>query len=208
MGILEELGKAALQGVVEGIEKHQKQQAFQQQQAELQHFAANEQAIQNAAEQGDLEAIQYLTVTYYQQGDYQNSDYWARKGASINDATCLYILGEIAFAQEDYRAAEKFFSRNVNLNGDGLSATALGNIYMQADNLDQAGYYFDIAFRRDNSNSEAAFGLAVCKMGDDNTDINEIKHLLQIASRSEIYATRDAAKQILGQRRFSHQSVV
>lgn len=192
-----ELGKAALQGIAEGIEKSQQQKAAQERQAQMQNFAANEQAIQNAAEQGDLEAIQEMVIACYQQGDYQNAAYWGRKGAAVNDATCLYFMGEIAFAQEDYRAAENFWTRNANTNGDGLSATALGNLYLGADDLSSAEYYFDFALRRDNSNPEAALGLAICKSNDDNADINQIKQLLQIAARSEIYSTRNAANDLL-----------
>lgn len=199
MGVWEDLGKAALQGVAKGLENYQNQKNLQQKQAQLQNFTANEQAMQNAAENGDLDAIRELVIAYYQQGDYQNAAYWARKGATVNDATCLYLLGEIYFAGEDYQSAANFWTRNVNANGDSLSATCLGNLYLNSEDYETASYYFDIALRRDNSNAEAALGSALCNLNSENADFNRIEQLLRIASRSELYSTRDAANQLLQQ---------
>lgn len=199
MGILEELGKAALQGVAKGIEQHQKQQALQQQQAELQHFAANEQSIKNAATNGNLEAIQYLAIMYYKQGDYQNSVYWARKGASVDDATCLYLLGDVALNNGDYASSEKFLKRNVSVNGDILSATLLGNMYINAKDLNSARYYFDFVLRRDNSNADAAFGLVSCMTEEENPNLDEMEQLLQISARSNNMEIRDGSRQLLQQ---------
>ena len=199
MGILEELGKAALQGVAKGIEQHQKQQALQQQQAQMQNFAANEQAIQNAAANGDFEAVQCLAIMYYKQGDYQNSVYWARKGASVDDDVCLYLLGEIAFNNGDYKSAENFLKRNISVNGNIFSAILLGNMYINANDLDTAEYYFDFAFRRDNSNADAAFGLAFCMTKEENPDLDRMEQLLQIATRSDNIEKRDGSRQLLQQ---------
>ena len=201
MGVLEDLGKAALQGVVKGIEDYQKQKSLQQQQAQSKNFGGGGRSMQSAAENGDLDAIRELAVTYFQQGDYQQSAYWARKGATVNDATCLYLLGEIYFAQEDFKTAENFWTRNVNVNGDSLSATCLGNLYLNAEIFDDAQYMFELALRNNNSNSEAAFGLAVCMMNNNSDDVGKIKQLLQVAARSELYTIRDAANQILQQMR-------
>lgn len=63
----------------------------------------------------------------------------------------------------------------------------------------QAEYYFDFIMRRNNSNSEAAFGLAICKMQDPNTYSEDVEQPMKIAARSEIYSTRDAANQMLQQ---------
>lgn len=194
-----ELGKAAIQGIADGIEKSQQQRANQERQEFMQQFIAHESEIKAAGENGDLECIQILTGVYYRQGDYQQAAYWGRKGASFDDSLCLYLMGEIAFAQGDYNSAESFFSRNINVNGDTLSATALGNMYLQAQNYGQAAYYFDFALRRDKSNSEAAFGLALCKMEDKDMYLEDIEELMQIAARSDIHSTRDAAQQILQQ---------
>ena len=201
MGVLEDLGKAALQGVVKGIEDYQKQKSLQQQQAQSKNFGGGGRSMQSAAENGDLDAIRELAVTYFQQGDYQQSAYWARKGATVNDATCLYLLGEVAFAQEDFKAAENFWTRNLNVNGDSLSATCLGNMYLNAEIFDDAQYMFELALRSDSSNSEAALGLALCMMNMESDDVAKVKQLLQLASRSEIYSTRDVANQLLQQMR-------
>ncbi|MBE8949089.1 MAG: CDC27 family protein [Quinella sp. 3Q1] len=199
MGFLGDLGKAALQGAIEGLEESQKKQAMKERQEFMREFMANEREIQAVGEQGDLDAIQMLTSVYYRQGDYQKAAYWGRKGASFDDATCLYLMGEIAYAQEDYQSAANFFERNINVNGDNLSATALGNMYMQAENYSQAAYYFDFALRHDKSNAEAAFGLGVCKMETEDPYLEDIEELMQIAARSDIHSTRDAAQQILQQ---------
>ena len=201
MGVLEDLGKAALQGVVKGIDDYQKQKSLQQQQARSQNFDGGGRSIQSAAENGDLDAIRDLAVTYFQQGDYQQSAYWGRKGATVNDATCLYLLGEVAFAQEDFKSAENFWTRNLNVNGDSLSATCLGNMYLNAEIFDDAQYMFELALRSDSSNSEAALGLALCMMNMESDDVAKVKQLLQLASRSEIYSTRDVANQLLQQMR-------
>lgn len=201
MGAFEDLGKAALQGLVKGIDNYQKQKSLQQQQSQSQNFGGSGRSMQAAAENGDIDAISDLAVTYFQQGDYQQSAYWARKGATVNDATCLYLLGEIAFAQEDFKAAENFWTRNVNVNGDSLSATCLGNLYLNAEIFDDAQYMFELALRSDNSNSEAALGLALCLINNNSDDVAQVKQLLQLAARSEIYSTRDAANQMLQQMR-------
>ena len=199
MGFWGEIGKAALQGAIEGLEESQRNQALKERQDAMREFMANEREIKNAAEQGDIDCIQILTSVYYRQGDYQSAAYWGRKGASFDDAICLYMMGEIAYAQNDYQAAANFFERNVNVNGDNLSATALGNMYLQAENIGQAAYYFEFALRRDNSNGEAAIGLASCLLGDENPDLDAVEQLLQIATRSENQGTRDGARQLLQQ---------
>ena len=203
MGAWEDLGKAALQSFAEGFakahEKRKREEAEQNFQEGMREFMAHEREIQAAGEQGDLDCIQMLTGVYYRQGDYQKAAYWGRKGASFDDEICLYLMGEIAYAQNNYDSAANFFERNVNMNGNTLSATALGNMYMQAENYGQAAYYFDFALRRDRSNAEAAFGLGVCKMENEDPYLEDIEELMQIAARSDNHSTRDAAQQILQQ---------
>lgn len=199
MGFLEELGKAALEGVAEGIKKSQQQRKAQEWQDIMREFIAHEREIQSEGEKGDLDAIQMLTTVYYRQGDYQKAAYWGRKGASFDDEICLYMMGETAYAQEDYDAAANFFERNVNVHGNILSATALGNMYLGIKDYSNAKYYFDFVLRRDKSNSEAAFGLAVCKMEDEDPYLEDIEELMQVAARSDNHSTRDAAQQILQQ---------
>lgn len=199
MGVWGDLGMALLESAAKGIEKGQREREARERQEAMREFMANEREIQQAAEQGDIDCIQMLTTVYYRQGDYQKAAYWGRKGASFDDATCLYMMGEIAYAQNDYDSAANFFTRNVNVNGDTLSATALGNMYLQAENVGQAAYYFEFALRNDNSNAEAAFGLGVCKMQDSNTYLEDVEDLMRIAVRSDVHSTRDAAQQILQQ---------
>ena len=109
-------------------------------------------------------------------------------------------MGEIAYAQEDYDSAANFFERNININSDSLSATALGNMYMQAENIQQAADYFSFALRQDESNGEAALGLASAYISlDENPDLDLVEQLLQVAMRSENQGTRDSARQCLQQ---------
>lgn len=199
MGVWEDLGKAALQGVAEAIETGRQKREAQERQDFIREFMTHESEIQSMGEQGDLDAIQMLTSVYYRQGDYQRAAYWGRKGAAFDDETCLYLMGEIAYAQNDYQSATNFFARNVNVNSDTMSATALGNMYMQAENYSQAAYYFDFALRQNKSNAEAAFGLGVCKMETEDPYLEDIEELMQIAARSDNHSTRDAAQQILQQ---------
>lgn len=203
MGLLgelgKELGKAALQGIAQGIEKSQQRQAEQERQDFIREFMTHENEIKAMGEQGDIDAIQMCTSVYYRQGDYQQAAYWGRKGAAFDDELCLYLMGEIAYAQGDYRAAENFFSRNVNMHSNSLSATALGNMYLQAEALEQAAYYFDFALQQDNSNGEAAIGLASCLLSDNDPDLDAVEQLLQIATRSSNKGTRDGARNLLQQ---------
>lgn len=194
-----ELGKAVLQGVADAHEKRKREEAAQSRQEFMQQFIANEREIQAAGEKGDLECIQVLAGVYYQQGDYQKAIYWGRKGAAFNDQLCLYLMGDISFQQGDYQSAENFFKRNINSNGDLSSATFLGNMHLNAKNFNEAEYYFDFVLRRDKFNADAAFGLAVCKMEDPNTYLEDVEELMQIASRSDNHSTRDAAQRILQQ---------
>lgn len=199
MGVWGDLGKAALQGFAEEMQKSRQQREARERQDAMREFMAHERDIQNAAENGDLDCIQILTNAYYRQGDYRQAAYWGRKGASFDDAICLYLMGEIAYAQNDYQSAANFFARNVNVNGDTLSATALGNMYLQAEEIGQATYYLEFALRRDNSNGEAALGLASCLLSDQNPDLDKVEQLLQIATRSNNQETRDGARQCLQQ---------
>lgn len=199
MGVWEDLGKAALQGVAEAIETGRQKREARERQDFIREFITHENEIQSMGEQGDLDAIQMLTSVYYRQGDYQQAVYWGRKGAAFDDAICLYLMGEIAYAQNDYQSAANFFARNVNVNNDTLSATALGNMYLQAEEIDRATYYLEFALRRDNSNGEAALGLASCLLSDQNPDLDQIEQLLQIATQSSNQETRDGARQCLQQ---------
>ena len=209
MGFLEELGKVAVQsvakGIAKGIQASTEREAAQRRQA-ARNSSADERAAQQAAENGDLDAIQYLATNAYEQNDYQNAIYWAEKGAAFDDEICLYVLGDSAYSIGDHRTAESAFIRNVNVNGNSLSATSLGYIYFEAKDIDNAAHYFELALRADENNGEAALGFVNCVLdvaGKNNADpletMQNIKPFLQIAARSQNYQTREGARQLLQQ---------
>ena len=160
--------------------------------------------LKNAAANGDMDAIEELATLYFNQMDYQNASYWAREGATVNDAWCLHLLGTIARDQRNFHEAEQWYSRNININGDSMSASNLGFIYFNPNDepdmpkdLDRAEYYFQLALKKDNSNSEAAFGLGICLLNHDNVDMNRVKSLLQTAYRNGTGEVKDAAQDLL-----------
>ena len=111
MGILD----AALQGAAEGFKEAQRNRNIGQLQAKLQN-AINDSEMQKVAEQGDLDAIRILAIAFYQKGDYQKAAYWGHKGENLNDSTCLYMLGEVGYAEKKYAEAENFFIKSLNAN--------------------------------------------------------------------------------------------
>ena len=207
MGILEELGKAALkgvaQGVAQGIQAHSEREAEQRRQA-ARNASANERDAQQEAEKGNIDAMQYLASSALQQKDYQNAVYWATKGAEYDDDFCLYVLGMGAYSLGDKRTAVNAFTRNVNVNGDGSSAKTLGYIYMEANDIDNALHFFEIALNVNGNDGEAALGAANCIMSvaDRSNALEVFEHvrpLLQIASRSEDHQVREGAQYVLRQ---------
>lgn len=200
-----ELGKAAIEGVVEGINNSRRTSQVQRQQQTSQFYAQNENAMLQAAKSGDIEAISTLAVMYFSQGDHRKAGYWARKGAGVNEEACLYILGEIAFQQENYAEAERWFTRNINANGNADSAVVLGNMYCLGEDYDNAAGYFQFALRQNRNHPEASLGLANCMLEGDpeDIDLNTLKQLLQNATRSEHAQVRDSARQILNEIRDS-----
>ena len=106
---------AFFEGATEGFKEALRDISMGQLQAKLQN-AINNSEMQNIAEQGDLDAIRILTIAFYQKGDYQKAAYWGYKGEHFNDATCLYMLGEVAYAEKKYTEAERFFTRSLNAN--------------------------------------------------------------------------------------------
>ena len=192
-----ELGKAVLQGVAEGIKQSQNNPETQQRQNNSQYFAQNESNITQAANNGDLSSIRDLTLNYFMQGDYQNADNYARKGARVNDDVCLFVLGEIAFQQGNYQEAEQWFMRNINVNSDIDSACELGFIYIKAENTERAVQLFSFALNQNSSQPDASYGMALCMLQSESYDINQIKQLMQNALRSEQATIRDDAQQTL-----------
>ena len=172
--------------------------------AAARNSSAEEREAQDAAEDGNLDAIQYLATNAWKQQDYQNAIYWAKKGAEFDDEICLYLLGDSSYSIGDRRTALNAFIRNVNVNGNSLSATSLGIVCFQEKDLDNAAHYFELALRADENNGEAALGLASCVMTfaeQNNADpletFDAAKPLLQIAARSQNYQTREESKGLL-----------
>ena len=160
--------------------------------------------LKDAAANGDMDAIEELSALYFNQMDYQNASYWAREGAAVHNAWCLHLLGTIARDQRNFREAEQWYSRNININGDSLSASNLGFIYLNPNDepdmpkdLDRTEYYFQLSMKKDNQNPEAAFGLAICILNHDNVDMNQVKSLLQITYRNGTGEVKDAAQDLL-----------
>lgn len=192
-----ELGKAVLEGVAKSIQENQNRNTMQQRQNDAQYFAQNENAMMQAANNGDLGSIRDLTLNYFLQGDYQNAVKYGRKGLSVNDEVCLFVLGEIAFQKGNYEEAEQWFMRNINVNSDIDSACELGFIYIKAENIERAAQLFSFALNQNRSHPDASYGMALCMLQAESDDISTIKQLMQNALRSEQAFIRDDAQQTL-----------
>ena len=125
-----ELGKAvitgAIQGMAEGLKKsNQNFSRSNNYYSNNNYNNNNDSALIQAANSGDIGAIEELAENYFLQTDYQNATYWARKGAQNDNCGCLFILGEIAAMQRNFYDAEQCFMRNMNVNGDIESACEL-----------------------------------------------------------------------------------
>lgn len=202
MGLAGDLGKAFLEGVVEGVvdgvQEAQRKQERQNQLNAMKEFAEKESEIQEAANNGDLEAIQILASVYFKQGDAEKATYYAGKGAQVDDETCLYVLGSLAYQREDYKSAENFFLRSIRVNGDEPSAVALGEMYFSAEDYQKAEHFYRIAFRRNNSNNYVAFAIACCMLYNENNNFNEIRELLKVASWSSNPSISGQAQELMG----------
>ena len=154
--------------------------------------AANTQttySVEDAANAGNIDAIQELMMTYFNQMDYNNAKMWAKKGAANNDALCLHILGEIARIGKKYDESIQWFQRNVQINSFAKSASELGCILMNFEDdpkcpkdTFRAKGLFEFALQDDNTDGDAWFGLAVAHMDDtDAKDFSIIKQCFQNA---------------------------
>lgn len=191
-----EVGKAVVKGAVDGVN-----QAIQKNKNRNAGYSSNNSAPEQAANRGDIDAIDELATNYYLQMDYQNAIYWARKGAQSNSCSCLYILGEIAFSQENFYDAEQCFMRNVNVNGHIDSACELGFIYLREDigmkDIEKAFNFFNFALQQNQNYPNAAYGVALCILETDEPDINLVRDLMQLAINSENAVIRNDAQQTL-----------
>lgn len=149
----------------------------------------NAYSIEDAANAGNMDAIQELMMTYFNQGDYREAQKWAKKGAGSNDALCLHILGEMARINENFNESIQWFQRNVQINSFGKSASELGCILMNFDDNPKcpkdtfrAKGLFEFALQDDNTDGDAWFGLAVAHMDDEDAkDFSVIKQCFQNA---------------------------
>ena len=192
-----ELGKAVLEGVAKSIQENQNRNTMQQRQNDAQYFAQNENDMMQAASNGDLGSIRELTSNYFLQGDYQNAIKYGRKGLSVNDDVCLFVLGEIALQKGNYEEAEQWFMRNINVNSDIDSACELGFIYIKTEDIERASQLFSFALNQNRSHPNASYGMASCMLQSESYDISAIKQLMQNALRSEQAFVRDDAQQTL-----------
>lgn len=142
-----------------------------------------------AAENGDPDAICELVNFYFADEDFDNAEKFARKGAAENDSFCVHILGVIAQRQKNYSEAINCYEKNIMLNDYGLSASNLGFLYMNLEDdpnietdREKAERLFRFALKQDETNGDAALGLALGLIDSkDEENISEIEELLEKA---------------------------
>lgn len=163
--------------------------------------------LEKRATEGDIDAIQELATITFNREDYESAASWALTGAGYNDAWCMHLIGRIAYDNKNYAESMKWYEKNVNINNYSLSATELGFMYLNLDDNPQlptdaykANYYFDLAVRGDPSNGDAALGLAFCLIGQEDSNVNRIRSLLQTAiNNSVIEGNKNLARELLSQ---------
>ena len=191
VGVLGDLGKAlgqaAIEGAVKGLQKGLQNVDDQRHQRALEGIETIQQ-MENAASNGNVDAIQEMAAMYFNKMDYENAAYWALEGAAINDGYCMHLCGAIASQTGNYGDAQQWYVRNINVNNYSLSASNLGWLFMNVNDdpnietsIADAEHYFKIAVKADSFNSEGALGLAICYSNSGNVNINQIKSLLQTA---------------------------
>lgn len=183
-----------------------------QEEQEIKHTidSMSEDELIEAANSGawySMYALNRLADEYFLQMDYQNAEFWSRKGVREHDPECLYRLGQIAFQQQKFKEYEDWHLRNINLNSDPNSASELGFLYLNfSDNpelptdMEKASDYFNFALRQNPKHPEASYGLVcwVLKMDAvDDFGMTDFKRLLENATHSSLATIRDDAESIL-----------
>ena len=168
-------------------------------QKKLKSFIAQEDDLVQKAQNGETWTIGLLAEGYLAVGETAEAYRWAEEGLANNDGSCLRVMGLLALQNGDYNAAENYFAKNVRANDDVDSAVQLGYMYLRVENIAQATRYFKIALRGDSSHPEAAFGLASCISNDKDSDLDQIEYLIRIATQSDDFEIREAAKKLLQQ---------
>ena len=166
----------------------------------------NTYSVEDAANAGNMDAIQEMMMTYFNQGDYRDAQKWAKKGAASNDALCMHILGEIAMLSHNYQEAVRWFQRNVQINSFGLSASELGIILLNTDDdpakpkdIFRAKGLFELALQEDPEYGDAWAGLGVAYLAsDEDADMSKAKQCLQKACELGSPETKKGAQELLG----------
>lgn len=165
----------------------------------------NTYSIEDAANAGNIDAIQELMMTYFNQMDYNNAKKWAKKGAANNDALCLHILGEMALLTQNWNEAIQWFQRNVQINSFGLSAAELGSIFMNAEDdprkptdIPRAKGLFELALQENSEFGDAWAGLGYTYLASENgPDLATAKQCLQKALQFGAPETKQGARDLL-----------
>ena len=204
MGFLGDLGKAFVTGALEGLNDSLQKQSGKNKIPQIEY--QNEAELEKYAQNGNIDAIGEMATIYFNQMDFDNATYWAKKGAAYNDGWCLHLLGRIAYNRGNFGEAENWYIRNVNINDYSLSGTELGFMYLNLgddpnliSDMDKAYYYFQKAYKSNSFNGDAALGLALCLINQNDSDGNEIKRLLQVAKRNATGDNKDLAQQFLNE---------
>lgn len=159
-----------------------------------------------AAENGNIDAIEEMTTIALNQMDFDEAIYWGRKGATVQNAWCMHVLGEVAFHQRNFDTAEQWFLRNINVNAYPLSALEMGFLNLNAQDfpelhtdIDKAEYYFQLALKWDSSSAEAAYGIVTCMLAKEEygDDPEYLRKLLKLACRSENREIKEQAREML-----------
>lgn len=152
----------------------------------------------------DLKTIEDRVVYHFNRMEYDEAREWALEGTQINSDICLYYLGIIAEKNGRFAEAVDWLTRNVDVNKDSDSAAELGAIFFNMDDnpnmptdRGKAEYYLDYALRLNNTNGMAALLLAMCKLANDSTDLDELRQLLNIAYNNSEGETKRTAKRLL-----------
>ena len=206
MGFWGDFGKIILKEAEKSYKKKREDLKRQEEQEQATAtFDSMEEMVQ-AAENGNIDAIEELATISLSQMDFDEAVYWGRKGAIVQNAWCMHVLGEVAFHQRDFYTAEQWFTRNININAYPLSAVELGTIYLNLQeipevrtDIDRAEYYFQLALKWDSSNPEAAYGLITCMLAKEEygDDPEYLRSLLKLACRSENHEIKEQAREML-----------
>ena len=208
MGFLGEtfgnMGKIA----VEEWKKFQAEQARKQQIGSMREDELVEVANGNGWEA--IYAANRLANDYLLQMDYQNAEFWARKGVREHNPESLFLLGVIASQQGNFGKCEQWHLQNVNFNSDADSASELGFLWLNPSenpelptDLEKAKYYFDFALKQNSKHAEASYGLVLWLLMSDSLDesdyseMSRFKELLRNATHSAQATIRDDAENIL-----------